>query len=847
MAKTINITEIVKEYLLFKEIFDSKKVDDYQRSLKNSGKIAEQDVIQLFVGYVNELSSIPVIESSLNKSVRFDVYLNSIEKDFIAKGGKVMKPAATVEYTNFVEKLLSSVPSAKNDILTAFDSQDVAKKTRQLKLAVGKYEGKQLFTVANKIAIASALSGYSTNIASKTRENNNLKDKNEKLLQQLQDANAQLVTLKVDSNEYKLLKEQVNKIEQQIIANDESLSYLVKSIASSDGKRSKRIEKKTNEIDEKVDRIEGKVDEIHKSVVRVKPAKKSVRAFLALGKAFMIALAVYGGGRFVQDLVEPKPVIVQQGDSLHDELLSKIETAKADGVYTDEEITSINNTIVKFDSKETRDQYTDFVGDLVDASKLQGIKNDVLILANAFNIAGDNGLTDKQLEERIVNDNEFRAEVMSDIAQYAKQADYNEIKDIVAAVGSQLEIDPQNKNESNKEFKDRIIEQIETIQTENIELTAKNQDLEEINKNYFLRIIELSSNIQESAEVIKELKETIITLESKIDKLQGQIDQLIASSGDSEAVKVLKEQLQEAIAAKEAAEAALEQKTQESDEKIAALESTIAELEAQIADKDKQIQELENKVKTLEEKLQSTTSQEEINKLNSEIAELNKKIVTLESENAQLEETLGQAEGSLEQANKTIDAKNKEIEDLKAEIAQKDKDLADANNKVANLTEQLNSANKTVDDLTTQLADLTIQLDDVTAERDQYKSDWEDLAAKYDQLGVDFENISKLYNDKVKECNELIAKLNASVSPEEAESLRQEIAALKTEIAEAEKLAGSLAGRVAYFDVNLQNFAAKFNISGATSEEILSAILAKYGVVPVQPDVSQDADEKGFN
>lgn len=799
MAKTLNVSEIVREYLLFKSVFGNEKVQNYKKQLKLNGNEAKHDLVSLYEKFIENVGKIEVPSLANSKVlVSLDEYLNDLQKTYTTKGGSKLKPERYLEFGNQVDTMIGSVPSAQATLLNALEKANYAEIARKFKLGVGKAGGKQTLSVANEIVALAGMSGKNTQISSLEKQIANLK--------------IELDKAKKDGKSTTFLVSQIDALNLEMKKELLNQSNLIRAIAASDGKRMKNIETTLTGVSDTVKENNSML----KKLLKVKPVRWFWIALLALA-GINVALNV-------ADLVidkEPAPIVENGG---YKELLDQINMAIADGKMSAEEITDLKNFIqVEITDVNEQKQYNNMVDSLAESTKLQGIKTNIVELAKVFGIAEEEGITEAELENKIVNDEAFRAEVIANVANYAKYADYDEIQNIVTSVGDKLGIAQKAENESNNDFKNRVLEAIGGIQTENAALSAEVDRLEDVKNGMFLRIADLSANVQENTKEIAGLKSTIENLNTTIESLNAQIETLTSASSNGEAIKLLQAQLAEAQAGKASAEKALAEKTAEFDNKVAEFETIVEELKTTIAEKDEKIEDLEAKVAELEKKLEEAPTQEEIDALNVQIDELNKEIIELENENTKLETTLSTVEEQLETAKDKISSLENENSSLK--------------NENASLKGELESAKANANSLAEQVQNLT-------EENAQLKEDLKEVSEKYEQLKVDYDKVAKLYNDKLDEYNALEEQLKNTVSAEEAQALRTKIAELSAELEEAKKALDEMEGTAEYLVYNLNNFASKFGISGLSPEEVLDAILQRFGVTPIYPETGNNSDEK---
>ena len=83
-----------------------------------------------------------------------------------------------------------------------------------------------------------------------------------------------------------------------------------------------------------------------------------------------------------------------------------------------------------------------------------------------------------------------------------------------------------------------------------------------------------------------------------------------------------------------------------------------------------------------------------------------------------------------------------------------------------------------------------------------------------------------------------------AVTAEEAQEMMRKIQKLESDLADALLALDGMDETAAYLVNNLNNFASKFGVSGLTPEEILDAILQRFGVTPIYPETGDNSDEK---
>ena len=830
MAKKLNVSEIVREYLLFKSVFGNEKVQNYKTQLRLNGNEAKHNLISIYERYLAEMGRIEVPSLANPKVlVSLDVYLNDLEKTYKAtkKDGKdLIKPDKYVEFGNQVENMIASVPSAHSTLFKAFEDANYSEIARRLRLGVGKAGGKQIVSVANEVLTVAGMSGKNTYISSLKRQIENLEN-------QLQKAQYEGGITGYFSAEITKLRLEMNK-------EYENQANLVRAIASSSGKRLKKIELTLTGISDTVNEN----NSILKKMVRFRPVRN---VLLILLTAFSAANLTF---EIIDYINDKNPAIVENGG--YKEFLDQINMAIADGKMSAEEITDLKNFIqINITDVNEQKQYNNMVDSLAESTKLQGIKTNIVELAKAFGIAEEEGLSESELEEKIANDDIFRAKVIANVSNYAKYADYDEIQNVVTSVGDKLGIAQKAENESNNEFKNRVLEAIGGIQTENAALSKENdvlKDERDMLKDLYNAEVE---NVKAMGKEIGDLKVVISNLNEKISGLEEQIQSAIAGAGDKQLIETLRSQLSEAQAGKLAAEKALVEKEAELDNEIAKLEKANSDLNQQIKEKDGKIAELENQVKALEAQLKTSVSQDKVDELNAKIDELNKAIIDLENENKVLEEARDKAENALETAKKENADKDAQIADLQSQIASKDAQIKDLNEALANATTQeevdalnaaikqlkaeketlendLRKANKENEELRYELEEskkliesLKNEINDLENETVS-KETYDRLISEYNKIETLYQGLNEAYKQKDAELEALKKKYQGAVTAEEAQALQERINKLESELEELTQVMYPM-----YEDII--NLGKALGVSG-TPEEILDEIYKAIGI-----------------
>ena len=830
MAKTLNVSEIVREYLLFKSVFGNEKVQNYKTQLRLNGNEAKHNLISIYERYLAEMGRIKVPSLANPKVVvSLDVYLNDLEKTYKAtkKDGKdLIKPDKYVEFGNQVENMIASVPSAHSTLFKAFEDANYSEIARRLRLGVGKAGGKQIVSVANEVLTVAGMSGKNTYISSLKRQIENLE--------------TQLKKAQYEGGITGYFSAEITKLRIEMNKEYENQENLVRAIASSSGKRLKKIELTLTGISDTVNEN----NSILKKMARFRPVRNLLIILLTAFSAANLTFEI------IDYINDKNPAIVENGG--YKELLDQINMAIADGKMSAEEITDLKNFIqINITDVNEQKQYNNVVDSLAESTKLQGIKTNIVELAKIFGIAEEEGLSESELEEKIANNAIFRAKVIANVANYAKYADYDEIQNIVTSVGDKLGIAQKAVNESNNEFKNRVLEAIGGIQTENAALSKENdvlKDERDMLKDLYNAEVE---NVKAMGKEIGDLKVVISNLNEKISGLEEQIQSAIAGAEDKQLIETLRSQLSEAQAGKLAAEKALVEKEAELDNEIAKLEKANSDLNQQIKEKDNKIAELEAQVKALEAQLKTSVSQDKVDELNAKIDELNKEIIDLENENKALEEARDKAENALETAKKENADKDAQIADLEAQIASKDAQIKVLNEALANATTQkevdalnaaieqlkaeketlendLRKANKENEELRYELEEskkliesLKNEINDLENETVS-KETYDKLISEYNKIETLYQELNEAYKQKDTELEALKKKYQGAVTAEEAQALQERINKLESELEELTRVMYPM-----YEDII--NLGKALGISG-TPEEILDEIYKAIGI-----------------
>lgn len=787
MAKVLNVSEIIREYLLFKSVFDDEKVKRYKEELRNAKNESRHDLISIYEKFIENVGKIQVPSlANPKKMVSLDVYLNDLKKTYIVNHNEKLRPDRYLEFGNQVDTMINDVPGAQASLLKALEDANYAEITRKFKLSVGKTGGKQTFSIANEILSVAGMSGKNTHITSLKKQINKLEEELEKARQ--------------DNSVTNYLTNEITKLRLKLNEEIKNQVQLVRTIAADNNKSLQNIELTLTGVSDTVKQN----NKILNKLVRFKPVRDILLIVIAV-------LAAAGLTINIVDLAkaDPAPIV----ENLPDEYLNMIDAYLKDGQFTTEEAASVKNYInLEVKDKNEQNKYIGIVDNLLEGSKLQGIKENIVDLAIAFGVDKDI-FTEAEIENKIVNDPAYRADVIDYISKYAKYANYDQIQEIVNSVGDKLGITPKAETESYKDFKDRVIGAIGDIQSENTILSAENVKLESINDGLLKRVVDLSKNVQDNTKEIAGLKKVIENLDTTIESLKAQIDTLTNSSNNSETIKLLQEQLAEAQKGKAEAEKVLAEKEVEFNAKVAELENTISELNNQIKLRDSKIDELEAQVKDLEAKLANAATPEQVEKLNEEIKKLNEQIITLENENIVLEDTL---------------------ETTKQE-------LADANAKIADLNSQIQDANDTIESLKNEVNSLK---DQINNNQSVSKETYDKLLNDYNNLASLYDGLQKSYNEKVQELADLYNKYEGAVTAEEAQALMNKIQKLESDLADALLALEGMDETYSYMVFNLNNLAKKFGMTGLSPQEVLDVLLSKYGITPAYPETGDNADEK---